>query len=172
MTYIEWQRKFVNGEQLTEYNEVTKELVHIDRNYYWERHEVYNLIGPFIRELERKKTKGIWGKKGIVEELIPYQKKYNELENKLMSMLSRYCSPILLVEDGSIDTDELCEEGLAPGKIVVYRQGSHAPELLRSVEEGDISLIYSLTDDARNILVTKMEDIKERLFFKNHEVKD
>jgi hypothetical protein len=37
---------------------------------------------------------------------------------------------VLTVEDGSVDTDELSEEGLLPGKILVYRQGGKAPEML------------------------------------------
>ena len=34
------------------------------------------------------------------------------------------------MEDGSVDTEELAEEGLLPGKILVYRQGGKAPEML------------------------------------------
>jgi hypothetical protein len=34
------------------------------------------------------------------------------------------------VEDGSVDTDELAEEGLLPGKVLVYRQGGKPPEML------------------------------------------
>ncbi|MEG1663649.1 MAG: hypothetical protein RR338_06650, partial [Clostridia bacterium] len=34
------------------------------------------------------------------------------------------------VEDGSVDTDNLEEEGLCPGKILVYRQGSTPPMLI------------------------------------------
>lgn len=37
---------------------------------------------------------------------------------------------VLTVEDGSVDTDELSEEGLLPGKVLVYRQGGKAPEML------------------------------------------
>ena len=37
---------------------------------------------------------------------------------------------VLTVEDGSVDTDELAEEGLLPGKVLVYRQGGKAPEML------------------------------------------
>jgi hypothetical protein len=37
---------------------------------------------------------------------------------------------VLAVEDGSVDTDELAEEGLMPGKVLVYRQGSKVPEML------------------------------------------
>ena len=39
---------------------------------------------------------------------------------------------VLAVEEGSIDTDELTEEGLTPGKVLVYRQGSALPRLLEA----------------------------------------
>ena len=34
------------------------------------------------------------------------------------------------MEDGSADADELAEEGLVPGKVLVYRQGGRPPEML------------------------------------------
>ena len=34
---------------------------------------------------------------------------------------------VFCVEDGSVDTDDLCKEGISGGKIIVYRQGSNAP---------------------------------------------
>jgi hypothetical protein len=37
---------------------------------------------------------------------------------------------IMTVEDGSIDVDDLTEEGLSPGKVLVYRQGSKAQEIM------------------------------------------
>ena len=37
---------------------------------------------------------------------------------------------MLAVEDGSVDTEELIEEGLPPGKVLVYRQGAPAPKML------------------------------------------
>ena len=39
---------------------------------------------------------------------------------------------ILSVEDGSLDIENLEEEGLSPGKVLIYRQGSRAPELMSS----------------------------------------
>ena len=39
---------------------------------------------------------------------------------------------ILAVEDGSIDVENLEEEGLSPGKVLIYRQGSNSPKLLSS----------------------------------------
>jgi hypothetical protein len=37
---------------------------------------------------------------------------------------------VMTVEDGSVDVDDLAEDGLSPGKILVYRQGAKAPELM------------------------------------------
>ena len=35
----------------------------------------------------------------------------------------------MTVEDGSVDADELAEEGLVPGKIIIYRQGANWPHI-------------------------------------------
>ena len=37
---------------------------------------------------------------------------------------------VITVEDGSVDTDDLAEEGLSPGKIIVYRQGTNPPSVM------------------------------------------
>ena len=37
---------------------------------------------------------------------------------------------VMTVEDGAVDTDDLSEEGLSPGKVLVYRQGFKAPEMM------------------------------------------
>jgi hypothetical protein len=37
---------------------------------------------------------------------------------------------VVSVEDGSVDVDDLAEDGLSPGKIVVYRQGTRPPSLI------------------------------------------
>jgi hypothetical protein len=39
----------------------------------------------------------------------------------------------LTVEDGSIDVDDLSNDGLSPGKVLVYRQGSKAPEMMSEI---------------------------------------
>ena len=44
---------------------------------------------------------------------------------------------VLTVEDGSVDTENLEEEGLSPGKVLVYRQGSTAPKMM-AVESSPI----------------------------------
>ena len=66
----------------------------------------------------------------VVDRLIPVQRAYNAVRNRKHEFLNRLSMGILTVEDGSVDTDELTEEGLLPGKVLVYRQGGKAPEML------------------------------------------
>ncbi len=66
----------------------------------------------------------------IIDRLIPIQRAYNAVRNRKHEFLNRAAMGVLTVEDGSIDADELTEEGLLPGKVLVYRQGSKPPEML------------------------------------------
>jgi len=52
------------------------------------------------------------------------------LKNRKHEFLNRLTMGILMVEDGSVDTDNLQEEGLSPGKILVYRQGANLPQIM------------------------------------------
>ena len=66
----------------------------------------------------------------VINRLIPLQRAYNAVRNRKHEFLNRLSMGIVAVEDGSIDCDELAEEGLAPGKVIVYRQGMSAPQIL------------------------------------------
>ena len=66
----------------------------------------------------------------IVDRLIPLQRAYNAVKNRKHEFLNRISMGMIAVEEGSVDTDELAEEGLVPGKILVYRQGATPPEML------------------------------------------
>ena len=66
----------------------------------------------------------------VVERLIPVQRAYNAVKNRKHEFLNRISMGTIAVEDGSVDTDELIEDGLVPGKIIVYRQGGTPPEML------------------------------------------
>ena len=62
--------------------------------------------------------------------MIPVQRAFNAVKNRKHEFLNRLTMGVLAVEDGSVDTDELLEEGLAPGKVLVYRRGSQPPQML------------------------------------------
>lgn len=66
----------------------------------------------------------------VVERLIPVQRAYNAVKNRKHEFLNRISMGTVAVEEGSVDTDELVEDGLAPGKVIVYRQGANPPEML------------------------------------------
>lgn len=84
---------------------------------------------PFIRQSCLPLAGGFFGG-SIVDRLIPVQRAYNAVKNRKHEFLNRIAMGTIAVEDGSVDTDELAEEGLMPGKILVYRQGGTPPEML------------------------------------------
>ena len=86
---------------------------------------------PFVRQTSSEQAGCFWGA-SVVERVIPIQRAYNAVKNRKHEFLNRLAMGVLTVEDGSVDTDNLEEEGLSPGKILVYRQGSVKPQLMDS----------------------------------------
>ena len=84
---------------------------------------------PFIKQVSTKQLANFWGI-SVIERCIPIQRAYNAIKNKKHEFISRLASGVLSVEDGSVDIDNLEEEGLAPGKILIYRNGANPPEFL------------------------------------------
>lgn len=84
---------------------------------------------PFVRQTSLERAGCFYGT-SMVERAIPIQRAYNAVKNRKHEFLSRIAMGVLCVEDGSVDTDNLETEGLSPGKILVYRQGSPQPHLL------------------------------------------
>lgn len=84
---------------------------------------------PFVKQNSIDKAGCFFGM-SMVERLIPVQKAYNAVKNRKQEFLNRLTMGVVAVEDGSVDTDELAEDGLSPGKIIVYRQGATPPALM------------------------------------------
>ncbi len=66
----------------------------------------------------------------IVERMIPIQRAFNAVKNRKHEYLNRMTMGVLAVEDGSLDVENLEEEGLSPGKVLIVRQGGRMPEML------------------------------------------
>ena len=123
-----YHRRFANGEQYLELNLRERIIIQKNKNYYWQEQAVYNHILPIIKTIAKDLDETlIYGENGLVALLIPYQRAYNAIKNREMEYINRQSMGVLCVEDGSIDIDDLCEEGLSPGKVIIYRQGSNAP---------------------------------------------
>ena len=84
---------------------------------------------PFVKQ-DCLRLPGAFFGSSVIDRLIPIQRAYNAVRNRKHEFLNRLSMGVLTVEDGSIDTEELAEEGLLPGKVLVYRQGGKAPEML------------------------------------------
>ena len=84
---------------------------------------------PFVRQCAITNVGNFFGT-SVIERIIPLQRSYNAIKNRKHEFLNRLAMGVLTVEDGSIDTDNLEEEGLSPGKVLIYRQGANAPSFL------------------------------------------
>ena len=86
---------------------------------------------PFIKQTCIPTPNCFWGT-SIIERCIPVQRAFNAIKNRKHEFINRLTMGILSVEDGSVDIENLEEEGLSPGKVLIYRQGANSPKLLSS----------------------------------------
>jgi len=86
---------------------------------------------PFVRQISQHLTGSFWGG-SVVDKIIPVQRAYNAVKNRKHEFLNRVSAGVLTVEDGSVDIGNLLDEGLSPGKVVVYRQGSRPPKMMET----------------------------------------
>lgn len=84
---------------------------------------------PFVKQVSLNQVGSFWGS-SVIDRLIPVQRAYNAIKNRKHEFMNRLTLGVLTVEDGSLDIENLEDEGLCPGKILVYRQGANAPEFL------------------------------------------
>ena len=103
-----------------------------------------------------------YGPEGLFERLISFQKRYTQLSVALNYQIDLLLHPCYLVEDGSIDIDDLCEEGLAPGKVLVYRQGSNSPIVAQGTNDKVITELRLLREEVVNELHQYLNFIKEK----------
>ena len=98
---------------------------------------------PFVKQVSLKQPNCFFGT-SVIERIIPVQRSYNAVKNRKHEYLNRLSMGVLTVEDGSVDCDNLEEEGLCPGKVLVYRQGSNAPKFM---DNGSIPNDFSEEED-------------------------
>ena len=162
----QFYKRFANGEQYIELNPISGEIVNQDRQYYWQQQGVYNKVQPLLKACGKAFTEEqLYGKTGLVSLLYPWQKKYNSIMNAHDEHLALTSCGYMLVEDGSIDVDELAEDGLAPGKILVYRQGSQPPTFEKLVLNNEpyfeaAEYCYSQMLQIYNMFVSNIESEK------------
>ena len=112
----------------------------------------HELAYPFIKQVSTKQISSFWGI-SVIERSIPIQRSYNAIKNKKHEFIERLASGVLSVEDGSVDIDNLEDEGLAPGKILVYRNGSTPPKFL------DAGSIPSELENEETLLLSELNNL-------------
>ncbi len=107
---------------------------------------------PFIRQTSIAEPGCFWGT-SVIERLIPVQRAYNAVKNRKHEFINRLSLGVLSVEDGSVDLDNLEDEGLCPGKVLVYRQGASEPKYLQgeSLPSGIEKEEANLLDEFKSI---------------------
>ena len=91
---------------------------------------------PFVKQNSFEQAGCFFGT-SVIERLIPVQRAFNAVKNRKHEFLNRLSMGVMTVEDGSMDVDDLAEDGLSPGKVLVYRQGSKAPEIMSNMTMPD-----------------------------------
>lgn len=135
-TRISFNKKFANGEQYLYLVPGAEDanIVTDNKEYWWQEQAVYNHVLPLVEyaksELEQLSDDDIYGENGLVERLMPYQRLFNATMNQRTDRIKYATYGVCFVEDGSVDADNLGADGVAPGSIVVYRQGSAGPQLV------------------------------------------
>ncbi len=86
---------------------------------------------PFVKQTSLDVPNCFWGT-SVIQRLIPIQVSYNAVKNRKHEYINRLSMGVLCVEDGSVDVDSLQEDGLVPGKVLVYRQDSRLPQFLQT----------------------------------------
>ena len=98
---------------------------------------------PFVRQVSVDQIGSVWGV-SVIERCIPIQRAYNIVKNRKHEFMARLAGGVLAVEDGSVDIDLIEEEGIAPGKIIVYRNGSTPP---RFIDPGSVPNDFDAEED-------------------------
>ena len=101
---------------------------------------------PFVKQNSLSIAGNFFGV-SLIERLIPLQRAYNAVKNRKYEFMNRISMGVINVEDGSVDTDELVEEGLSPGKVIVYRQGARPPQMMNS---GSVPIDFSYEEERLN----------------------
>ncbi len=163
---IKFRKEFAAGKQ-NRHIDPEGNIIDDELRYYWEQRPIYNITGCLVGSakgyLKRTTEKNfddldeiIYDDNGLVDMLIPCQQSYNALKGRYAEYVDKLSIGGIVVEDGSVDTDTLAEDGLAPGKILVYRQGSVPP----TISYTDPKVLESINEQCNAIYNEMLEIVR------------
>ena len=98
----------------------------------------------------------------VIERLIPIQRDYNAVKNRINDYLARVTTGVLVAEQGTIVNEEIFEDGIAPGTVIEVRNGAAFPKWMeqppipqvmlneRKELQEEFNLISGTSEMARN----------------------
>lgn len=163
---IKFRKEFAAGKQ-NRHIDQEGNIVDDELRYYWEQRPIYNITGCLVGSakgyLKRITEKNfddldeiIYDDNGLVDMLIPCQQSYNALKGRYAEYVDKLSIGGIVVEDGSVDTDTFAEDWLAPGKILVYRQGSVPP----TISYTDPKVLESINEQCNAIYNEMLEIVR------------
>lgn len=112
---------------------------------------------PFVKQMTLENVANFYGST-VIERIIPLQRVYNGIKNRKHEFLNRIAMGILTVEDGAVDLENIEEDGLAPGRVLVYRQGFAPP---RMVEMGSVPDDFTIEEDRLRNEIMQISGVSE-----------
>jgi hypothetical protein len=88
----------------------------------------YNSL-PFVRQTSESVPGAFYGR-SVIERALPVQRALNAVKNRKAEFLNRLACGIMIVEEGSVDTEILENEGLKPGAIIEFHAGCVPPRFM------------------------------------------
>lgn len=163
---IKFRKEFAAGKQ-NRHIDPEGNIIDDELRYYWEQRPIYNITGclvgsakGYLKRITEKKFDDldeiIYDDNGLVDMLIPCQQSYNALKGRYAEYVDKLSIGGIVVEDGSVDTDTLAEDGLAHGKILVYRQGSVPP----TISYTDPKVLESINEQCNAIYNEMLEIVR------------
>ena len=97
---------------------------------------------PFVQQLCLSEPGCFFGGT-VIQRLIPLQRDYNAVINRINEHTARMTAGNILAEQGSLVNEALLDEGFEPGTVIEYRPGTTPPSWLR-VSEVPVTLLERL----------------------------
>jgi hypothetical protein len=117
-------KKYPNGKLIT----VVGDKLAVYMDLPWPVGEDMKPAHPFTKQICIRRVGCFWGKT-VIERMIPVQRRYNALKNKIQEYLNHIVTPVWFAEEDSIVyRDEIAETGMRAGEIVEHRAGTSPPK--------------------------------------------
>lgn len=113
---------------------------------------------PFVRMICEPNPGYFFGV-SVLERLLPIQRAYNAVQNRIHEFIARMTIGNLTVQEGSIVNDEVLDDGLPPGTVLEVRPGSEMPHWMDSPQIPQALLAERESLDNQFILISGTSEI-------------